>query len=131
MLLHVSLHEVQPDEIPEALARLERPFPRAPKMEYGHLGGLLGHLGKLLEGLESGGRLGSVLGRLGPPWVVYSKIIRASKIEWTGRIGGSKGGQDGAKMGPKTDQNRSQKRRRKKMLLKIVLGPSWGDLGSS
>ena len=34
-------------------------------------------------------------------------------------------------MRPKTDQNRCQKRSRKKMVLKIVLEPSWADLGSS
>ena len=37
----------------------------------------------------------------------------------------------GPKMGAKTDQNRCQKRSRKKKLLKIVLEPSWVDLGSS
>ena len=36
-----------------------------------------------------------------------------------------------AKIEDKTDQNRRQKRRRKNKLLKIVLEPSWVDLGSS
>ena len=97
----------------------------------GGLGGLLGGLGGLL------GDLGRSWGHLGGPWVAL------------GRFGPNKVGQGGglmfqkeAKMEPKwepkyakiedkTDQNRRQKRRRKKKLLKIVLEPSWVDLGSS
>ena len=41
------------------------------------------------------------------------------------------GGQDEAQTGHKRDQNRCRKRSRKKKLFKIVLEPSWGDLGSS
>ena len=77
----------------------------------------------------SGGRLGSILGGIETPWVDFVDF-RASKVLSTPSFGEAKGGQDEAKMEPKTDKNRCQKRSRKKMLLKIVLLPSWGDLGS-
>ena len=57
--------------------------------------------------------------------------FRASGPLPTPSFGRVKGGQDEVKIGPKTDQNRCRKQCQKKMLLKIVLGPSWGDLGSS
>ena len=97
----------------------------------GGLGGSFGDLGEPwtpLGGLL--GRLGRVLARLRSSWVVKGQE-RAIRVDWIGDRGRPKGGQDEVKMGPKTDQNRSKKRRRKKKVLKIVLEPSWADLGSS
>ena len=78
---------------------------------------------------DSGGRLGSVLGGL---MVVLDLLgdFRASKPLRMPSFGGVKGAQDEVKKRGKTDQNRCQKLRRKRTLLKIVLEPSWGDLGS-
>jgi len=78
---------------------------------------------------RSWGRLGSVLGGL---MVVLDFLgdFRASVSLRTLSFGGAKGGQDEVKKRGKTDQNRCQKPRRKRTLLKIVLEPSWGDLGS-
>ena len=98
---------------------------------FGHLGGHFGHLGRHFGHLEGHfWRLGSLLGPPESPWVVEDQK-RASKDRWGSSLGAPKGGQDEAKMGPKRHQNRCQKRRRKKKLLKIVLEPSWVDLGSS
>ena len=83
----------------------------------------MGGLGGILGGL------GAVLGGLGSAWLIQGHFGVVASLRravfWR-----PKEGQDDAKMRPKTDQNRRQKRRRKKMLLKIVLEPSWGDLGS-
>ena len=97
----------------------------------GGLGGLLGRLGGVLGDLES------ILGHLGDPWVALSRFGLVAPGQGVGFMF-----QKGAKMEPKwepkyaeighkTDQNRIQKRRRKNRFLKIVLEPSWVDLGSS
>ena len=70
------------------------------------------------------------LGRLKSFWTPCGRVLGQTYVP--------KGGQDGAQMGAKVCQNRrqngpksKQKLRRKKKLLKIVLEPSWVDLGSS
>ena len=71
-----------------------------------------------------------VLGGLRPAWFHFCRF-KLNKVQ-EGRPKASKKGPNmGPKMGAKTDQNRCQKRSRKKKLLKIVLEPSWVDLGSS
>ena len=76
------------------------------------LGGILGHLEAVLV----------VMGRFGS----FSRQHRAASR----RLWVPKRGQVEVKIGPKTEQNRRQKRRWKKKLLKIILEPSWSDLGS-
>ena len=100
----------------------------------GSLGGLFGvleGLGWLLEG--SWRVLGPSWISLGPSWVVRVVFgsTRSAEASHLDRFWVPKGGQDEAKIGAKRDQNRRQKRCQKKMLLKIVLEPSWVDLGSS
>jgi len=102
------------------------------------LGGILGGLGGLLTrpGVVLDG-LGRSWGHLGDPWVALS-AFGPSGVQQRGRLMFQKGAKmepkwepKSAKIEHKTDQNRRQKRRRKKKLLKIVLEPSWVDLGSS
>ena len=104
----------------------------------GGLGGLLGGLGGLL------GRLGGVLGdlgrswgHLGDPWVALSRFGLLVAGRW-GRLMFQKEAKMEPKWEPKcakiedkTDQNRRQRLRRAEKLFKIVLEPSWVDLGSS
>jgi len=87
----------------------------------GTSGGILGGLGALLGGLET------VLGRHGSFGVVF---------EPTGSAGARHlGAQRGSKMKPKSDRIRTkidvENELEKRRLLKIVLEPSWVDLGSS
>ena len=97
----------------------------------GGLGRLLGHLGGVLEGLGGVlGGIGAVLGRLGSSWVVLRHFGAVDS-----RCAADLGVQKGAKMKPNFDPRRMkidvENEVEKRRLLKIVLEPSWVDLGSS
>ena len=94
------------------------------------LGTLLGALGPLLGRSwallgRSWGALGALWAALGAEFKNHQQVNAQNDRFWL-----PKGCPKGAKIDPKTDQNRRQKSMRKKHMFKIVLEPSWDDLGS-
>ena len=94
------------------------------------LGALLAALGLLLG--RSWALLGGSWEALGRSWGDLGTTCKNHpKIDpKNDRFRLPKGRPEGAKIEPQTDQNRRQKSMRKKHLFKIVLEPSWSDLGS-